>query len=191
MIVPLEGSDFRIWRQTRTGLLSYPLDPDAARAHLAASVYLQIALKPHIVHVVAHTEAHHAATAKDVIEACKLARRAIENALRGQPDMTADPAIQRRKEELCREARVTLDAIHSLAPCGTDDPLTDPATLTHAVTNGLLDAPHLKNNPFAPGQITARIDARGACIAVDPDTEAPLSEQERIDNLELSPKRKK
>ncbi len=29
MIAPLAGPDFRIWRQTRTGLLSYPLDPDA------------------------------------------------------------------------------------------------------------------------------------------------------------------
>ncbi|MGD2178799.1 MAG: cobalamin-dependent protein [Anaerolineae bacterium] len=190
MTASLEGPEFRIWRQTRTGLLSYPLDPDAARAHLAASVYLQMTLKPHIVHVVGHTEAHHAATAKDVIEACKLARRAIENALRGQPDMTTDPAIQRRKEELRREARVTLDAIRRLAPSGTSDPLTDPATLTHAVTNGVLDAPHLKNNPFALGQTTVRIDARGACIAVDPDTEAPLSEQERIDNLEISAKRK-
>ena len=30
--------DFRIWRQTRTGLLSYPVDKDAARAHLAATI---------------------------------------------------------------------------------------------------------------------------------------------------------
>jgi len=73
---------FRIYRQTRTGLLSYPLDLAAARAHLAASVYLQMALRPHIVHVVGHTEAHHAATADDVIEACKLARRAAEAGLR-------------------------------------------------------------------------------------------------------------
>jgi hypothetical protein len=55
MIAPLEGSGFRIWLQTRTGLLSYPLDPDAARAHLATSVYVQMALQPHIVHVVGHT----------------------------------------------------------------------------------------------------------------------------------------
>ncbi len=40
LIEPLATEDFRIWRQTRTGLLSYPVDPDAARAHLAASVYL-------------------------------------------------------------------------------------------------------------------------------------------------------
>jgi hypothetical protein len=55
LIAPLAGPDFCIWRQTRTGLLSYPLDPVAGRAHLAASVYLQMALKPHIVHVVGHT----------------------------------------------------------------------------------------------------------------------------------------
>jgi len=46
-----EGS-FRIYRQTRVGLLSHPLDPEAARGHLAAATYLQMALKPHIVHVV-------------------------------------------------------------------------------------------------------------------------------------------
>jgi hypothetical protein len=177
----LEHPDFRIWRQTRTGLLSYPLDPTAARAHLAASVYLQMALRPHIIHVVSHTEAHHAATADDVIEACGLARRAIENALRGQPDMTADPAIQRRMEELVREAQVTLDAICALAEAGVTDPLADPATLGRAVAVGILDAPQLRNNPFARGQIVTRVIA-GACVAVD-SAGKPLTETQRIDAL--------
>ena len=168
LIASLAGPDFRIWRQTRTGLLSYPLDPVAARSHLAASVYVQMAIRPHIVHVVGHTEAHHAATADDVVEACKLARRAIENALCGQPDMTADPAIQRRKQELVREARVTLEAIATLAGPDAGDPFTDPTTLARSVATGVLDAPHLRNNPFARGQIVSRVDARGACVAVDP-----------------------
>jgi hypothetical protein len=180
IVVPLEGPDFRIWRQTRTGLLSYPLDPDAARAHLATTVYLQMALRPHIVHVVGHTEAHHAATADDVIEACKLARRAIENGLHGQPNLTVDPAVQQRRQELMKEARVTLDAIHTLAGPDVADPFTDPATLAQAVTEGILDAPHLRNNPFARGQITARIDERGACVTVDPVTGQAISEKERI-----------
>jgi hypothetical protein len=184
IVEPLAEAEFRIWRQTRTGLLSYPLDPDAARAHLAASVYLQMALKPHIVHVVGHTEAHHAATADDVIEACKLARRAIENALRGQPDMAAGHAVRARKEELIREAQVTLAAICSLAGSDVDDPLIDPATLARAVTAGVLDAPHLRNNLFARGQIVTRIDARGACVAVDPATGEALSEEKRIGGLE-------
>jgi methylmalonyl-CoA mutase cobalamin-binding subunit len=167
LIEPLAGPDFRIWKETRTGLLSYPLDLDAARAHLAASVYLQMALRPDIVHVVGHTEADHAATAPDVIESCKLARRAIENALRGQPDMTADPRIQQRKNELVRQARVLLDAICSLGGSGVEDALTDPAVLTRAVTSGLMDAPHLRSNRFGLGKVITRFDRRGACIAVD------------------------
>jgi hypothetical protein len=166
LIAPLAGADFRIWRQTRTGLLSYPLDPAAARAHLAASVYLQMALRPHIVHVVAPSEADHAATAEDVIEACGLARRAIENALRGQPDMTADPAVRRRRASLARQAQRTLQAIPQLATGRVADPLTDPATLARAVQTGLLDAPQLLNNPFAPGRLRTRI-LNGACQAVD------------------------
>jgi methylmalonyl-CoA mutase cobalamin-binding subunit len=180
MIAPLEGPDFRIWRQTRTGLLSYPLDPNAARAHLATTVYLQMALCPHILHVVGHTEAHHAAEASDVIEACKLARRSVENAQRGQPDMTTDPVIQQRKEELVREAQVTLEAIRALAGPDVADPFTAPPTLARAVTTGVLDAPHLRNNPFARGQIVTRIDRRGACVVVDPTSGQPLSEKERI-----------
>lgn len=186
---PLADPDFRIWRQTRTGLLSYPLDPDSARAHLAASIYLQMALKPHIVHVVGHTEAHHAATASDVIEACKLGRQAIGNAMNGQPDMSAAPAVQDRKEELLLEAHVTLEAIEGLAGPDVADPLADPGTLARAVCSGLLDAPHLQNNPCAQGQIVSRIDERGACVAVDPVTGHPLTERERIEALgiRLSP----
>jgi hypothetical protein len=118
-----------------------------------------------------------------VIEACKLARRAVENALRGQPDMTADPAVQQRQGELVREAQVTLQAIRALAEPGVADPLTDPATLARAVTSGVLDAPHLCNNPFARGQIVTSIDSRGACVVVDPATGQALSETERIANL--------
>jgi len=180
------GGAFRVWRQTRTGLLSYPLDLDAARAHLAASVYVQMALRPHIVHVVGHTEAHHAATAGDVIEACKLARRAVENALRGAPDLTADPIVQRRRAELVDEALVTLAAISTLAGAGVPNPLIDPATLARAVTSGVLDAPHLRNNPFARGQVATHIDDRGACVAVDPATGRTLTERERIVGLRKS-----
>jgi hypothetical protein len=183
IVAPLAGSHFRIWKQTRTGLLSYPVDRTAAMAHLAASVYVQMALRPHIVHVVSHCEAHHAATADDVIEACELARRAIANALRGAPDMTADPAVQARKEELLCEAKVTLAAIRALAAPGTADPVNDPATLALAVTRGILDAPHLRNNPYARGQITTRVDGRGACVAVEEASGRVLSEEERIARL--------
>jgi methylmalonyl-CoA mutase cobalamin-binding subunit len=178
---PLEDGQFKIWRQTRTGLLSYPLQKDAARAHLAASIYLQMAIKPHIVHIVGHTEADHAATAEDVVEASAMAQQAIKNALGGQPDMSEDPFIKERVTALVEEARVTLNAIRELAPPSDSDPFIDPAILTEAVRKGILDAPHLKNNPFARGTIQTRI-VDGACVAIN-DAGQPISEFDRIDHL--------
>ncbi len=177
LVEPLQGPTFRVWRQVRTGLLSYPLDPAAARAHLAASIYVQMALHPHIVHVVGHTEAHHAATAEDVIEACGLARRVIDNALRGAPDMTADPAISRRRAYLVQEAQETLEAIRRLG-AHVADPWADAGVLAAAVTSGILDAPQLRNNRFGRGQMRTRI-VEGACVAVD-EAGQPLREAERL-----------
>jgi len=173
-----EGGGFTIYKQTRTGLLSYPVEINAARAHLSASIYLQMALKPDIVHIVGHTEADHAATGEDIIEASLMARRAIENAM-GQPDLTADPDVMARAAELVEQAKVTLDAIKSIAPASVSDPWTDPATLAESVSLGIMDAPQLKNNPFARGEIISRIDARGACVAVDDDGNV-ISERERL-----------
>lgn len=181
LIRPLEDGNFHIWRQTRIGLLSHPLDPDAARGHLAAATYLQMSLKPDIYHIVGHTEAHHAATADDVIEASRIVKRAITNAL-GAPDMTHSPEVQTRKEFLVRETGFLLKKIQSLAPDDVTDPLADPRTLTKAVTTGLLDAPQLKNNPFGLGRVRTRI-IHGACVEVD-ETGEPVSHQEKA-NLQL------
>ncbi len=171
---------FRIWKQTRIGLLSHPLDPEAARGHLAASTYLQMSLRPHIYHIVGHTEADHAATADDVIVASRVARRAIENAL-GAPDLTADPIVARRRAELTAETNAILDAIRALAGPDAADPFTDAATLARAVTLGILDAPQLVNNKFGRGEVRTRI-VDGACVSVD-GTGNPISERERIAKL--------
>jgi hypothetical protein len=61
------------------------------------------------------------------------------------------------------------------------DPLADPATLARAVTAGILDAPHLRNNPFAPGRVVTRF-VDGACVAVD-SSGRPLLESERLASL--------
>ncbi len=181
IIEPLADENFRIWRQTRTGLLSYPLQPAAARAHLSASIYLQMAVRPHIVHIVGHTEADHAATAEDVIEAALMARRSIENALRGAPDMLSDPAVQARIEELVSEAEITLQAIRSAASAQAKDALTDTHGLAQSVRLGIMDAPHLRNNPFAKGEIRTSL-INGTCKAVDADGRV-ISERERLANL--------
>jgi len=188
LVEPLaDRSTFRVYRQTRVGLLSHPLDPEAARGHLAAATYLQMALKPHIVHVVGHTEADHAATAEDVIAACKVARRAIENALAGAPDMLGDPRVRARAAELVHEARQTLDAIRGLAGPQAPDPLTDPATLTRAVTSGILDAPHLRSNRYGRGAVVTRTDRRGACVAIDASSGKTLAEEDRLAGLSSHP----
>jgi methylmalonyl-CoA mutase cobalamin-binding subunit len=168
---------FHIWRQTRTGLLSYPVDSRRARAHLAQSVMLQMAVHPHIIHVVGYTEADHAATADEVIESAVMTQEVVATALRGSPDMTADPVIQQRKAELIHEALRLVDVIRDLGK-RVPDPLCDPATLARAVSMGLLDAPQLVNNPFAPGRVRTR-SIGGALYAVDPAGK-PLDEAERI-----------
>jgi len=183
LIKTLENSTFRIWRQTRTGLLSYPVEMEAARAHLATSIYVQMAVKPHIVHVVGFTEAEHAATAADVIESCKMARRSIQNAINGQPDMTQDSRVRERVEELVTDAKLLIEAIRSLAPAEIRDPLIDPSTLAKAVTSGLLDAPQLKNNRFARGDIFTTIDSRGACVVIDAASGNVIKEQDRIHKI--------
>ncbi len=189
MIETLANDHFHIWRQARTGLLSFPLDMEAARGHLAASTYLQMALKPDIIHIVGFSEADHAAEASEVIAASKLVRRVIDNHLRGAPDLLADPIVQERAAELVSEAQVTLQAVRELTVPARDhsisDPLTDPAVLTEAVVRGLLDAPHLVNNPYGRGRIRSICDRRGACQAVNPETSRSWSEAERIASLHL------
>jgi len=172
---------FRIWRQTRTGLFSYPVDPVRARAHLAESVYLQMAMRPSIVHVVGYTEADHAVDADEVIESCRMATQVIDTCLKGAPDPTMAPAVQRRKDELVSEAMVVIDAIKQLGAGVSDDPLFAPAILARTVEIGLLDAPQLVNNPYAPGQVRTR-NIGGAIVAVD-EQGKPLSEKERVERI--------
>jgi hypothetical protein len=118
-----------------------------------------------------------------VIEACKLARRVIENALTGQPDMTSDPRVWDRREGLVAEAKLTLEALGNLAGPGATDPFTDPATLARSINRGILDAPQLRNNRFARGQVITRM-VNGQCLAVDRNG-VPLSEGERLAKLSM------
>lgn len=175
----LKSPFFNIHTQTRTGLLSYPLEPYAAMGHLAASVYLQMALRPDIVHVVSYSEADHAATPDDVIQSCLIANRVIENALDGSPNMLRDERILARVAHLVKEARLTLQAIQSL-PTGDSevDPLINPTVLSQAVVEGILDAPQLQNNPFARGEVRTAIIS-GGCETVDRNNQL-INERERL-----------
>jgi hypothetical protein len=178
LVESLQDGHFRVWRETRGGLTSYPPDPSVACGHLAPTVCLQMQLKPHIVHIVGHTEAHHATTAEELIEACRIADGAISQCLLGLPDMTGDAIVRRRKAQLLDEAEVLLQAIARLGQ-GDRDPYTDSDVLARAVETGLLDAPHLRGNAAGRGTIVTRMIG-GACLAVDPDTGSPIPETRRV-----------
>lgn len=178
----LAGDSFRVYRQTRTGLLSHPIDHDMALGQVGASVYLQMALRPHVVHVVSASEADHAATAADIVMNSKLAQWVIKTSLEGAPDLTADPQVQARRDELVSEAGLALEAIKAIARPGVEDPWADAGTLAEAVQLGILDAPHLKGHHIGRGEAkTAIVD--GASRGVHPGSGKPLSERERLAGL--------
>ncbi|MFP4201169.1 MAG: methionine synthase [Clostridia bacterium] len=181
LISQLEDEGFRVWRQVRTGLFSFPTDPDMARGQLAYSTVAQMTLKPHIVHVVGYTEADHAVDAGEVLESVRIARQVIKESLFGLPDPSLDPAVAKRRRELVEQAQFLLDAIGALDP-GRKDALTDPEVLARAVRLGVMDAPHLAGNPAAAGKVQTRM-IDGACRAVDPDTGEPIDERRRLESL--------
>jgi hypothetical protein len=184
MTSPLVSPEFRIWKQVRTGLLSYPVDLDQARAHLAITVFNQMQINPDIVHVVGYPEANHAVTANEVIESCMMARKAIDDAIASQINVINSESIQHRVRELVSEAGVLVKEIHKLGSGISADPLADPKVLAKAVTSGLLDAPQLSNNQYGKGEVVTSFDHRGACLAIDKASGKALSEKQRLTSMQ-------
>jgi len=181
LIGDLEDATFTVLREVRAGLGFLSPQANLAKGQMAASGVIALTLRPHIFHVVGFSEGDHAATAAEVIESCQIARGAIAAVLEGLPDMAADAVVQQRKTELVDQAQCLLKAIRHLDPRGSD-PWADPAVLTRAVESGLLDAPGLRGNPHARGQVVTAV-LRGACRTIDPQTGAELTEDERIRRL--------
>lgn len=181
LIESLEDEDFKVFRQVRAGLASLSADLDVAKGQLAASTYLAMSVKPHIIHVVGFSEADHAAKPEDVIESCKIVRGVIRSTLHGMADMTQDKSVIDRKNELISEARVLLDTLKKLYP-ESHDSWSDPAVLTDAIKRGIIDAPHLRGNPSAKGTLETRI-IDGKCLAYSKKLGRAISESERLSEL--------
>jgi len=181
LIESLVDDDFKVYRQARAGLASFPADLSQAKGQLAASAYLAIAIRPHIYHVVGFCEAHHAAEAEDVIESCKIVRGILKNEFLGSIDLTKDSNVQRRKDELIEDAMIIIDAIKML-DSKSDDPLTDPDVLVKAVEIGLLDAPQLKGSSIAKGELKTRM-VSGALYAYDEKNARIIPEKERVEAI--------
>ena len=181
LIEELHDDNFQSIRQVRTGLASLSTDLAIAKGQLASSIHLAMSLNPDIVHVVGFSEASHAAQPEDVIESCKIIQGVINNTLNGRPDISLDPVIISRKQELLQEARVLLAAIANLGR-GIKEPYLNPGVIAQAIKLGLVDAPHLKGNMAAAGKVYTNL-VQGKCLAIDQLTKKPLTEQERLSKL--------
>lgn len=181
LIESLEDSSFKTYRQVRAGLASLSGDMDIAKGQLAASTYLSMSIKPHIVHVVGFSEADHAAKPEEVIESTRIVRGVIRSALDGMADMSLDRKVIIRKLELIEEARYLLDTISWLYPEGKD-PLSDPIVLEDIIRRGIIDAPHLRGNGNAKGTLETRI-IDGKCQAYSRALGREVTERERLDAL--------
>jgi hypothetical protein len=159
------------------------VDPDAARGQLAFSTMLGLMLNPHIIHVVAYSEAQYAAGAKEIIESVKMVNHIIKKYQKGFPAemLLSNPRIESQKKRLKNEAMAILETIKKIGK-GYDDPLVEPNVLEKAVEIGILDAPDLQGNKVAKGEITTAI-IDGACVAIDSKTGNLLPEQERLEKI--------
>jgi uncharacterized protein (TIGR01319 family) len=93
--------DFKIVRETRGGLSSFPPNLDMAKGHLAMTTFWQMYMEPDIVHVVSFPEAHHEARAGDIIESCDIIKQVFKHHQHSAlPNIWGDPRVKIRIEEL-------------------------------------------------------------------------------------------
>lgn len=178
----LEDESFTILRMPRTGLLSFPVDEEAALGHLAAATLVQLAIRPHLINVVGYSEANRAAPAEVVIRSCRVVRAVIDDALMHPiPDLCVDPRVERRKGHLVAEALDLIAAIKELS-AETQAHWTAPATLALAVRRGLLDSPQFLPGEQSRGELRTRV-VNGGVDAVDGPMGRVLTEKERIGRL--------
>ena len=180
LVESLEDENFKTYRMIRTGLLSYPSDPYQAMGQLVSSMFYGSYLKPHIIHVVAYTEAIKRATSKEILESIKMVKKAYLLAETGLPDFIQDKDIRNRVDEIKNESLYLIEKIKEIGK-DKDDPLIDPETLYNAVKLGVLDAPGLTGFSVAKGEIRCEV-INGANYAVDENGKI-LKEKERLKML--------
>lgn len=181
MVESLHGPDFFSLRQVRAGLLHLSPHLSRAKGQLAASTALALSVSPHIIHVVGFCEGDHAATADEVIESCEIVNGVLRNCHGCMQALIGSDRVEQRKQELLSEAEVLLEAIADLRE-GDEDPYVSPRVLAEAISLGLLDAPHLRGNPHAKGELTTRV-VDGAVVCIDPATGEKVDERTRLKSL--------
>jgi hypothetical protein len=185
LIEELSDDTFSVIREVRAGLAHFSPDPSFAMGQLAASAVISLSLKPHILHVVGFSEGDHAIFPDELIQSCNIVHGVLHNVLYGMPDLTSDPGVISRKQELISEAGVLLEELKRRGSWESNDPWSDPSSLSDAVRSGLFDTPHFQGNPHLCGNITTRL-INGAWYAIDRETGEKIMEKERISILNKS-----
>lgn len=178
MVESLEDDNFKIYRETRAGLALLSADKDVAKGQLAASTFMQMVIKPHIIHVVGYCEADHAATSAEVIESAKIVKGVVRHTLNDEYSIDKDERIQNRKKQLIKEAKVLLDFIAE-EYANFEDPLASTEVLCDCVRKGYIDAVHILKNEKYTGDLKTCIKD-GMCLAVSPETGKVMGEEERL-----------
>lgn len=186
LVERLHDDKFQSFRMIRTGLAFLSSDSNIAKGQLASSILVGLALKPHIVHVVGYCEGSYAATPKEIIESCKIAEGVIKSA-QSTFEITMFEKVQKRKAALIEDAMLLCASLNQIARAGVKKPLIDVETLVESVRRGILDASDLKGSSIAKGAITTKI-IDGACMVINPETEKPVKEAERLKSLGIDVK---
>ena len=115
--------DFNIIKETRSGLPSFPPNLNQAKGHLAFGIYTQLYMEPDILHVVTHSEAHHEASADDVIESCEITKQVCWDFVKGNvPQIWNDQLMKARIQELKQGAMYNV--LHAALIGGYSGPAT-------------------------------------------------------------------
>lgn len=183
MVESLHDETFHTFRETRAGLALFSADESVAKGQLATSTFMQMVVKPHIMHVVGYCEADHAARAEEVIESCKIVKGVIRHVLEDGYSIEKDEKILARKEELIKEATVLLDFIKT-EYAQYDDPLANAEVLCDCVKKGYIDAVHILKNDKYRGTLKTKIKD-GKCLACDPETREIIDERTRLKQLKM------
>lgn len=182
LIKELQDENFKVIREVRAGIAHFSSNPSVAQGQLAASALISLSLKPHILHVVGFSEGDHAVYADELIQSCNIIHGVLQDCLYGLPDLTIDPKITKRKQELKRESKVLLEAIQKLDSSSAEKAWTNPTLIEKAIKIGLLDAPHFHGNPLLFGEILTRL-IDGAWYAVDRESGKIIYETERTNMI--------
>lgn len=178
MVEGLEDANFKTYRETRAGLALFHADENIAKGQLAASTFMQMMVRPHIIHVVGYCEADHAATANEVIESCKIVKGVIKHTLEDEITIGYNEKVIERKNKLISESKVLLNYIKKRYS-EYEDPLGNEYVLCDCIRKGIIDAVHIIKNDKFNGKLQTKV-FDGKCVAYDKASGKLLSEEQRL-----------